>query len=170
MYHKVRMRQQKKFEIAERVRAFRGRAKLSQDELAERLGVSGNYISMIELGKKSPGTSLRKLFESLEQSPLYRTEADAPGKLPASVPAPPGGLPTSPLLALWSTEMLIRNFTEMAEKLSQSDPPDQKQVVGILREWLEEIERRLLASSGGLSEAQQIARQAAKPGGSHGTK
>lgn len=164
------MSQQKKLEIAERVRAFRGRAKLSQDELGERLGVSGNYISMIELGKKSPGPPLRKLFESLEQSPMYRTPSgDGSGGL-KEAPVSPEAAPANPILAMLSTEALIRNFAEMAEKLSQSDQPKQKQVLGILREYLDEFERRLLASSGGLSEAQQIARQAAKSGGSHGTK
>lgn len=170
-YHLLRMSQQKKLEISERVREFRGRAKLSQDELGERLGVSGNYISMIELGKKSPGSSLRKLFESLEQSPLYRTSGDAgPGVLKETFPGHSGPVPPNPLLALLSTETLLRNFTEMAEKLAPSDPAGQKQVVGILREFLDEIERRLLASSGRLSEAQRIAMRAAKPGGSHGTK
>lgn len=164
------MSQQKKLEFAERVREFRGRAKLSQDELGERLGVSGNYISMIELGKKSPGPSLRKLFESLEQSPLYRTPGETSCELKEAMPGASGPAPANPLLALLSTDTLIQNVGEVAEKLSQSDQPGQKQVIGILREYLDEIERRLLVSSAGLSEAQQIAMKAAKPGGSHGTK
>jgi len=171
LYNKVRMSQQNKLEIAERVREFRVLAKLSQEELAERLGVSGNYISMIELGKKSPGPSLRKLFENLEQSPMYRTPSEkVSGELKESFSVSPEAAPANPILAMLSTEALIRNFAEMAEKLSQSDQPKLKQAVGILREWLDEIERRLLANSGGLSEAQQIAMQAAKSDGSHGTK
>lgn len=170
LYNKVRMSQQKKFEIANRVRAFRGRAKLSQEALGDRLCVSGNYISMIELGKKRPGPLFRKWFEHLEQSPMYRTPADASGEWPEAFPGPAGAAPANPILAFWSTETLIRNFTEMAEKLSPSDQAGQKPLIGILRECLDEMERRLLASSGGLSEAQQIAMQAATPGGSHGTK
>jgi len=161
------MSQQKKFEIAQKVREFRGRAKLSQEELGDRLCVSGNYISMIELGKKLPGRLFRKVFEQLEQSPVYRTsseETQAPVAIGSNTAA------ANLVLALLSTETLIGNFVELAEKLSQSDPLGQKPVVGVLREYLDEIERRLLASSGGLSEAQQIAMKAAKPDASHGTK
>ena len=98
---------------------------------------------MIELGKKSPGPTLRKLFEQLEQSPVLPTPVDPAGKLQESFPSSSA----NPLLAFWSTETLIRNFKEMAEELSQSDQPKQRQVVGILREWLDELERRLLANS-----------------------
>jgi transcriptional regulator with XRE-family HTH domain len=152
------MSQQKKLELPARLREFRGRAKWSQQELADRLGVSGNYISMIELGKKLPGPSLLKLFESLERAPMDAL-AGAEGAADASFS-----------LSLLSTEALIRNFLEVAESLPLGGVPEKKRVVGGLRELLDEIERRLLASSGALSEAQRIAVQAARPGGRPGTK
>jgi transcriptional regulator with XRE-family HTH domain len=163
------MSQQKKLELPERIREFRNRINLSQDELGERLGVSGNYISMIELGKKTPGPSLRKLFETLEQSPLYQRTGYAGGQ--SGMLEPFGGktIPTNPMLSMLSTETLIQNVVDVADKLSQGDTPEKKQVVGSLRELLDEIEQRLLASSGELSEAQQLAMKAAKPGGSHET-
>lgn len=157
------MSQQKKLELHDRIREFRRRIKLSQDEFGERLGVSGNYISMIELGKKSPGPSLRKLFESMEHSPLYKLGVlDALGQ-----PIPP-----NPLLSVLSTEMLIQNFQDVAEKLPQATQTEQKQRLGQLREMLEELEDRLLntVSSGEPSEAQRIAVKASRSGGSRGTK
>jgi len=75
---------------------------------------------------------------------------------------------TNPLWAMLSTETLIQSFSELAAKLSVAGT--QRQVIGNLRELLDELERRLLASSGGLSEAQQMAVKAAKPGGSRGTE
>jgi transcriptional regulator with XRE-family HTH domain len=162
------MSQQKKLEFPERVREFRGRAKLSQDDLGERLGVSGNYISMLELGKKAPGPSLRKLFESIEQSPLYRAAGGSSGWELRDSTGGSSAMATNPLWAMLSTETLIQSFSELAAKLSVAGT--QRQVIGNLRELLDELERRLLASSGGLSEAQQMAVKAAKPGGSRGTE
>ena len=75
------------------------------------------------------------------------------------------------MLAMLSTDTLIQTFAEVAAKLSQVDENARKQVVGSLRDYLDEIEHRLLAaSSDELSEAQQLAAQAAKSGGSRGTK
>jgi len=154
MYYKVIAGQQNKLEICDHMRAFRERTNLSQQELGERLGVSGNYISMLELGKKNPGPSLQKLFYALEQSPLYR------GGLTGKA-AQEAGAVASSFLSMLSTETLMKNFAEVAEKLSHSEVPEQKVTVGNLRVYLDEIERRLVASSGALSEAQQIALKAA---------
>jgi transcriptional regulator with XRE-family HTH domain len=164
------MSQHKKLEFAERVRAFRGRAKLSQGELAGRLGVSGNYVSMIELGKKLPGATLRKLFDTFEQSPQYQAPAQMSGGRRASDSGIAGVAPANSLLAMVPTERLILIFMDLAEQLSPADAAKQKLVLGNLRELLDELEQRLLASSGPLSEAQRIALQAAKSGGHPGTK
>ena len=153
------MSQHKKLEISARLREFRGRANLSQQDLADRLGVSGNYISMIELGKKLPGPSLRKLFESLELAVV-----DAPVVAGAEAGDP------SVSLSYLSTELLIQTFLNVAERLPLDGVPEKKRVVGSLRELLDEIERRLLASSGALSEAQRIAVQASRSGGRPETK
>jgi transcriptional regulator with XRE-family HTH domain len=145
------------------MRDYRNRAKLSQIELGERLGVSGNYISMLELGKKAPGPSLAKLFESMEHAPYVGGESPAYGH---------AVLPPNPIYSLLSDETLQRNFGEIAEKLFTGRVDDKKKVVGTLREMLNEIEHRVVAaSSDALSEAQQVALKAAShPGGSHGTK
>jgi len=168
------MSQQKKLGISKRVRGFRIRAKLSQEELGERLGVSGNYISMIELNKKEPGSSLQKLFASLEQSPLYGEPAHAGMELrDSAVPygAGPAVMPVNPMFAMLSTETLEKNFGEVAEKLLQAaGAPEKKRAVGLLREMLDELEGRLLANSGALSEAQEMAVRAARAGGNRGTK
>jgi transcriptional regulator with XRE-family HTH domain len=167
------MSQHKKQEFAARVREFRGRAKLSQAEFGVRLGVTGNYVSMIELGRKRPGPMFIKFFEELESAPQYQApEAGASGRGSPSMrlnDAPPQGVGDR-LWAMLSTESLIRDFVEIAEKLSQPDRHDQRRVVGNLRELLDEIERRLRPSSGGLSEAQRMALKAAGPDGRPGTK
>jgi transcriptional regulator with XRE-family HTH domain len=154
------MSQQKKLEIPERVRGFRSRAKLSQQELAERLGVTNNYISMIERGKKAPGSLWLRAFETLEQSPLY----PLPGAGEAKA-AWAEGAQDNRMLTLLSTDTLWRDFAEVAQKLGQWESPRQKVAIGHLRAYLDELEQRLLASSGALSEAQQIAMLAAKSDG-----
>jgi transcriptional regulator with XRE-family HTH domain len=165
------MSQYKKLELSERVREFRVRAKLSQEELGELMGVSGNYVSMIELGKKSPGSTLRKLFDIFEQSLQYQTPAQTSAAGPGeSFPGTAGAGPTNSLILLMATETLVLTFADVAKQLLQPDSAKQRWVLGNLRELLGEIERRLLPSSGPLSEVQRSAIQAAKSAGSPGTK
>ena len=98
-----------------RLRELRAERQWSQSELGDRLGVSGNYISMIELAKKQPGPSLRKLFEALEHSPLYTGPRTGDP-----------GLPPNGVYSLLSAETLERNFGEVAEKLASAGPTEKK--------------------------------------------
>ena len=133
-------------EFPQRIREFRRRFKFSQHELGERLGVSGNYVSMLELGKKPPGPSLRKLFETIEQSHKH---------LPAaSVPRATGQPPANEYLTLLSTDTLVRNFGEVAQKLSTDAVLEKQCVVDNLRAMLDVIEKRWLTASSRISEAQ----------------
>ncbi len=54
--------------FSERLRVYRERTGVSQEELADKLGVSRNYVSMME-GGREPSESLRKLFEIIETAP-----------------------------------------------------------------------------------------------------
>jgi len=155
------MSQQKKLAIPERVRTFRKQAKLSQAELGERLGVSGNYVYLIEAGKKPPGPSLLKLFENMEQSPFYNSEALLRGSSGVRDSRSPGSIPPNAFPSMFSTETLLQGFSEGAQKLLTVSAADRKQIIGQLRDMLDEIQSRELASSGPLSEAQQIAVKAA---------
>ncbi len=110
------------------------------------MGVSGNYVSMLELGKKPPGPSLRKLFETLEQSQSHPAAA--------TVPRVTGQTRPNHFLALLSTDTLIQNFAEVAQKLSTGETASKQYVVGNLRELLDEIEQRLETGSCGVSAAQ----------------
>ncbi|HSY17577.1 MAG TPA: helix-turn-helix transcriptional regulator [Candidatus Acidoferrales bacterium] len=150
----------KKLDISQRDRVFRTKAKLSQAELGERHGVSGNYIYLIESGNKPPGPSLVKLFESFEQSPLYNDAggSSAGGSRPGHSSA---SVPPNAIYSILSMETLLTNFSEVSEKLVSVPPAGRKPVIGQLRDMLDEIESRVLASSGPLSEAQQIAVRAA---------
>ena len=143
----------KKFTIAERVRNYRKKVKLSQAELGERLCVSGNYIYLIESGRKPPGGTLIKLFENMEQAPYVDSEASASGGRPA--------VPPHPIHAMFKTESLLKNFTELAEQLPSATAEKRKYLIGQLRDMLDELQSRELANSGPLSEAQQIAVKAA---------
>jgi transcriptional regulator with XRE-family HTH domain len=52
--------------MAKRLREWRAKRKMSQRELAERSGVSREYIARIELGQHDPTVStLEKLAEAL---------------------------------------------------------------------------------------------------------
>jgi transcriptional regulator with XRE-family HTH domain len=132
-------------EFPQRIREFRRRFKFSQHELGERLGVSGNYVSMLELGKKPPGPSLRKLFETIEQSHSHLAAE--------SIPRSNGQTPANQYLTLLSTDTLLRNFGEVAQKLSTGGEPEKQCVVGNLRAILDEIEQRWLTGSSSISEA-----------------
>jgi|SRR5579859_742122 len=149
------MSQTKKMDLSERFRAFRSRLHLSQEEMGEHLCVTGNYIYLIESGKKAPGPSLVKLFESLEHSPQFD---------PALAPVT---IPPNPFYAMIKTETLHKNFAELAEVLVETPKSDRKPVIGQLKEMMVEIESREAASSGPLSEAP---RGASKPAGARGSK
>jgi len=156
---KYYMSHENKLDLPARIRDYRKAVRLSQDELGERLGVSGNYISMIELGKKAPGPSLRKLFEALEQSPVYQSPAMAAR---VTVPRLPKNYQSNPMLAMLSTDMLIKTLAEVADKLVQVDDSTRKQVLGNMREYLDEIEHRLLSGMAEPVEANRIPTAVAK--------
>lgn len=61
------MQPEKKF--SERLRAYRKREEISQEELAHRLGMSRNYITQLE-GGRVPSPKVIRHFELLEASPL----------------------------------------------------------------------------------------------------
>ena len=142
-----------KLEIPERFRNFRTRLHLSQEEMGEHLCVTGNYVYLIESGKKAPGPSLVKLFESMENSPLYDPE-----KTPVTIPP-------NPFYTMIKTESLHKNFAELAEMLVETPQKDRKPIIGQLKEMMDEIESREVASSGPLSEVQRAALKAASARG-----
>jgi len=57
--------------LAENLRKFRNRAKLSQKQLADRIGISCPRISEIELGKGNPTVkTLEKIATALQVEPM----------------------------------------------------------------------------------------------------
>jgi SOS-response transcriptional repressor LexA len=54
----------------ERLKAWRKRTRLKQDEAADKLGVGRTYYSRLENGKKSPGKFLLEKFELLDRDPF----------------------------------------------------------------------------------------------------
>ncbi len=51
----------------EDIKAFRQRFNLTQKELAKLIGVSSNYIYLLEKGVRRPGKTLQLFFECLER-------------------------------------------------------------------------------------------------------
>jgi transcriptional regulator with XRE-family HTH domain len=58
-----------KANFSQRVISYRRREDISQEELAHRLGISRNYVSMIE-GGRAPSDQVVRHFSLLEASPL----------------------------------------------------------------------------------------------------
>ncbi len=61
----------KKF--SDRVSSLRTRLGVSQETFAKQLGVSRNYVSMIEQGRQ-PSESLKKLIETMEATPSSKPQ------------------------------------------------------------------------------------------------
>jgi len=50
-----------------KIKALRGRLGLTQAAFSERLGVSGNYIWILESGQKTPSETLRLLLDRINK-------------------------------------------------------------------------------------------------------
>jgi len=53
------------FDYSAEIKAYRKRQDMTQEELAEILGVQAKYISLLENGKRSPSGKLQKKMEEL---------------------------------------------------------------------------------------------------------
>ncbi|RYD19914.1 MAG: LexA family transcriptional regulator [Verrucomicrobiaceae bacterium] len=77
-------------ELPERVITFRQSNDLTQSDLAKILGISSNYVSLIENGQREPGEGIVRHFELLERAyacGLFgesMTSEDFPGETPPS--------------------------------------------------------------------------------------
>lgn len=54
-----------------RLKAWRKRLKIPQDEASKALGVGRSYYNRLESGKKTPGRFLVEKFEILEREPVH---------------------------------------------------------------------------------------------------
>ena len=134
---------------------------MSQQELGKRLGISGNYVYLIESGAKNPGPSLLKLFETMEISPLYQ------GEFPKD---PSTGAPRfSAEVALgvydrMSADTLKRTIADQASHLPIADPHTVYSIIESMREMMSILTTRIRpkpeASSKQPSEAQAAAKRA----------
>lgn len=119
------------------MRNFRERAGISQKELGKSLGVSGNYIYLIESGQKSPGPSLLKLFETLELSPFIQSEGLRESFGRARGPAPVGFFDDL------GTETLKQNIADLAARLPGADPVSVLRLLENIREMMAVLADRL---------------------------
>lgn len=74
-------------DFAKQVREYREREGISQEELAKRLGMSRNYVSMIE-GGREPSDQVMRHFRLLESSPTgarLAEDASSYGSDPRSI-------------------------------------------------------------------------------------
>ena len=132
---------------------------MSQQELGKRLGISGNYVYLIESGAKNPGPSLLKLFETMEISPLYQGEFSKDDS----------GHRFSPETALgvydrMTTDTLKRSIADQASHLPAADPHTVYSIIESMREMMSILTMRMRpkqeASSKQPSDAQSAAKRA----------
>jgi putative transcriptional regulator len=64
--------------IGENVRAARMKARLSQEQLAERVSVSRNYITQIETGRRRPAIKLLEALSDAMTTPVSTLLAGDP--------------------------------------------------------------------------------------------
>ena len=156
----MRTSQPKNTEISNRIRNFRNRVGMSQQELGKRLGISGNYVYLIESGAKNPGPSLLKLFETMEISPLYQGEfpKDESGAPRFSAEAALG------VYDRLSTDTLKRTIADQASHLPAADPHTVCSIIESMREMMSILTTRIRpkpeASSKQPSEVQAAAKRA----------
>lgn len=75
--------------IGEKIRAVRKERGLTQDELAERIGMNGRHLSRIETGKLiAPKRTLLRIVEALEVSIEEFSEGEPARVSPNSLPDP----------------------------------------------------------------------------------
>jgi phage repressor protein C with HTH and peptisase S24 domain len=105
-------------DFSQRVRRYREKEDISQEELAKRLGISRNYVSMIE-GGREPSDQVVSHFNLLETSPLVR---DTPGEYRA-------GKTRKVQVLSWARAGHLGSYEELPEDWRDSittDCPDPK--------------------------------------------
>lgn len=124
------MSQPQKLDFSEKFRTLRNRLKMTQEELGQRLGVTGNYIYLIEAGKE-PSDRLLKSLEVFEQStsgPLELRESAGP-----------------PMAAIYSkleTRTLLHSLKDIADKLPKADRFELKIMLANIQAILDELQGR----------------------------
>jgi transcriptional regulator with XRE-family HTH domain len=116
----------------ERVRIWRENAHLSQEQLAVKLGISRNYVHLIEANKKNPGPKLIERFTELES-----------GKLTTEIKEE-----SPPYRATFNLEVLSdadvqRLFDAQVAELKTCDPGRKKLLLESIRALAHEMECRL---------------------------
>ena len=155
----MRTSQPKNTEISNRIRNFRNRVGMSQQELGKRLGISGNYVYLIESGQKNPGPSLLKLFETMEVSPLYQGEFS---KETSGSPRFEGSV--LGVFDRFGTDTLKQSIADQASHLPTADPHTVFSIIESMREMMSILSTRLRsrqeANSKPPSELQAAAKRA----------
>lgn len=54
-------------EFSQKLSALRQRLGITQDEMATRMGISSNYVSLLEKGKKAPGPAIERHLELIDR-------------------------------------------------------------------------------------------------------
>lgn len=131
---------------------------MSQQELGKRLGISGNYVYLIESGQKNPGPSLLKLFETMEVSPLYQGEFS---KDPTGAPRFSEGSALG-VFDRFGTDTLKQSIADQASHLPTADPHTVFSIIESMREMMSILSTRLRARSEASSKPPSELQAAAK--------
>jgi len=114
------MTNDEKTKFGERLKAARYDLRFTQDEMAQRLNVSGNYIYLLESAHNSPGPKFIRKLEEVERE----LEIKAAKNLTRSTEGPPRALRNAPILrrapvVSWATAGKGGNFNDLAGQIDE---------------------------------------------------
>lgn len=103
----------RKILLGKRIKELRKRAELSQDQLAEKVGIDGKYLSRIEVGKRNPSLdTLEGLADSLqvEMKELFEySHHDSVAASPRDIESALTGASTEELQLIFKLIKAVRN-------------------------------------------------------------
>lgn len=112
------------------MRAFRKQSGLTQGEFAQQMGISRNYVSMLENGEKTPSEQLRKHFDALHhartqsvaETPPHEYTAESSPEMLRRAPTPPSAS-VPPCLRSYSDRELLDYLNRIWRRIENEEHP-----------------------------------------------
>lgn len=109
----------------ERLKTLRFQLRLTQDQMGEKLNYTGDYVYMVESGKKPPTTKLLKKVEALESTVQHRVAYAMQPEQVVGMDSPD-----------------VRSATESLREIHQADPEAFKEVERVIHTYRKAVTRR----------------------------
>lgn len=131
----------------------RFRLRLTQDEMAKRLGISGNYVYLLESGRENPGPKLLAKFEDIEAAAESKTNLrEGVESKPAKKTIEDDRLSVG-LLDVMSVDLLERTLKEHVESLPVADARKRGTLLANIERIAVELQRREKVTGSGTAAA-----------------